>query len=515
MTTHLEIDLIDEVSVRFDGQAIPLPTSRKTLALMAYLLITGRPHRREHLCDLFFSEANDPKGSLRWSLTKLRPILNLGAERLLTPGASVLLDCSEVLLDVDFVHAVHDAQMPTTDNLRLAAGLLSATPFLGLELARGMEFGLWLSGEREQLQSLRPRVFQSLVASQDCSDQEAVKWLRTWLRLDLYSHDAPRLLAKKLTELGLPNEAATVTRDYVSLMGEEALPAPPSAPKEDGIHQTIGFCKASDGVKIAYATVGSGPPLVKAANWLNHLELDWDSPIWGDTFRALAREHTFIRYDERGNGMSDWDAPEISFDAFVEDLESVVDHLRLKRFPLLGLSQGCAVSIDYAVRHPQRVSALILVSGYAAGWRIGLSKEEQEQREAVLTLTRHGWGTSNPAYRHIFSQTFMPDADSDRLAWFDEFQRNTTSPENAVRFQEAFGDIDVRHLLPKVQVPTLVIHARDDQRIPLSCGRELATEIPNAKFITLDSKSHIILGDEPAWDTCMREISRFLANLPE
>ncbi len=256
--------------------------------------------------------------------------------------------------------------------------------------------------------------------------------------------------------------------------------------------------------------VGQGPPLVKAANWLNHLELDWQSPIWGKTFEALAARHRLIRYDERGNGLSDWDVPEISQAAFVRDLETVVETLDLHRFPLIGMSQGCAVSIDYAVRHPTRVSALILIGGYAAGWRIGATPEERERREAVMTLTRLGWGSSTPSYRHIFSQTFMPDGTAADLAWFDEFQRQTTSAENAVRFEDAFGDIDLRHLLAQVQVPTLVLHARDDQRIRLDQGRELAMSIPGARFVTLESRNHILLGHELAWPVSMSEIARFL-----
>jgi pimeloyl-ACP methyl ester carboxylesterase len=161
----------------------------------------------------------------------------------------------------------------------------------------------------------------------------------------------------------------------------------------------------------------------------------------------MARYRTFIRYDERGCGLSDWDVKDLSFEAFVEDLEAVADRLGLDRFPLLGISQGCAVSIEYAVRHPERVSGLVLISGYAAGWRHLASPEEQARREAVLTLTEVGWGTDNPAYRHIFSQTFMPDASAEDLAWFDEFQRQTTSPRNAARFQDAFGHIDVRDRL--------------------------------------------------------------------
>lgn len=517
MTERLAINLIEEISVCANGQPVCLVSSRKTRALLAYLLVNGRAQRREHLCELFFDTTSDPRGSLRWSLTKLRKTLNDGAERLVTSSDMVSVDMDLIDLDIHQVHAVHNAPNPPTEDLRRAVTLLSQKPYAELEVANLDDYSLWLLGEREQLRSMRGTLIQRLVDAQDVSDQEALKWLRTWSRLESYSHHATRALAQKLTALQLNNEAEKVIDQYRRLMGPEACEVNVSEAASLSVknslkrRQSIGFCKAADGVKIAYATVGKGPPLVKAANWLNHLELDWDSPIWGDTFRALAENHTFVRYDERGNGLSDWDVPEISQRAFVEDLETVVDNLGLDRFPLLGMSQGCAVSIEYAVKHPSRVSALILFGGYASGWRIGLPKQEQEQREAVLTLTRLGWGTSNPAYRHIFSRTFMPNADAERLAWFDDFQRQTTSPENAVRFQEAFGDIDVRHLLSQVKTPTLVLHAREDQRIPLSCSRELAGEIPNAELVTLESQSHILLGDEPAWHVCMDEINRFLA----
>lgn len=520
---RLHISLIDKVSVRASGQPLPLVSSRKTMALLAYLLMTGREQRRESLCDMFFYGTNDPRASLRWSLTKLRKILNAEAEVLVANPVSVGIDTSLVDLDVHFVQSVHDSPSATVEDLEKAATLLSSRPLMGIEMSRADDYALWLVSEREQLQSLRGTIFRRLSEAEGVPDREAVKWLRTWARVEPYSHDAPRLLARKLSDLGLKDEARGVAENYASLMGEDAralfdsAPAPQPAPQpprqldSHRVRQAIGFCKSKDGANIAYATVGSGPPLVKAANWLNHLELDWASPIWGETFGALADDNTFIRYDERGNGMSDWNVRDISFPAFVEDLETVVDHLGLTKFPLLGLSQGCAVSIEYAVKYPEKVTALILIGGYAAGWRIGLPKAEQDQREAVLTLTRHGWGTANPAYRHIFSQTFMPTADQERLAWFDEFQRQCTSAENAVRFQEAFGDIDVRHLLAQVKVPTLVLHARYDQRIPLTCGRELATEIPNAQLVTLESQNHIILEDEPAWAVCMDEIRRFLA----
>jgi pimeloyl-ACP methyl ester carboxylesterase len=250
---------------------------------------------------------------------------------------------------------------------------------------------------------------------------------------------------------------------------------------------------------------------LKTANWLTHLELDWSTPIWGKGFAEIAKTRTFIRYDERGCGLSDWDVQDLSFDAFVEDLEVVVDTLGLERFPLLGISQGEAVSIEYAVRHPERVSGLILIGGYAAGWRKLASAEEQARREAVRNLTEVGWGTDNPAYRHIFSQTFMPDAGPADLDWFDEFQRLTTSPRNAARFQDAFGHIDVRDRLGQIKVPTIVLHARDDQRISLDQGRALASGIPGAHFVPLESRNHVLVDYEPAWKTCMEAIRDFLA----
>ncbi|NSX53699.1 alpha/beta hydrolase [Parasulfitobacter algicola] len=517
MFDDVEINVMGEMALYQGGSEVSLIPSRKTRALLAYLAITGKSHRREHLCEMFYDNTSDPRGALRWSLSKLRSPLNNGDKsRLITCNDCVHLDMTTINLDANFVRTIHDHPNPSTKQLRDAAILLSQRPLASLALPGSEDYELWLLGECEELQSLRGGIIQKLIKVPDITDREAVKWLRIWCRLDPFSHDAPLALWQKLSALDRKDDAKTVADDYKTLMGEDAKDwsgahDPIKKPITRFLQgQKIGFCKATDGVKIAYANVGSGPPLVKTANWLNHLEFDWESPIWGNTFQALAANHTLIRYDERGNGLSDWNVPEISHQSFVDDLETVVDSQSLNQFPLLGMSQGCAVSIEYAVRHPERVSALILIGGYASGWRIGMSQEERERREAVLTLTRLGWGTANPAYRHIFSQTFMPDADADQLAWFDDFQRQTTSPENAVRFQEAFGDIDVRHLLPQVKVPTLILHARGDQRIALDHGRELAANIPNARLVTLESNNHIILGDEPAWQVCMEEINQFL-----
>ena len=276
------------------------------------------------------------------------------------------------------------------------------------------------------------------------------------------------------------------------------------------LRQDIKFCTASDGVRIAYATVGSGPPLLKTANWLNHLEYDWQSPIWSHLLRALASRHQLIRYDERGNGLSDWDVADISFDAFVRDLESVVEANALQRFALLGISQGCAVSIAYAVRHPERVSHLILYGGYARGRRKRGQPATIEQTEALLTLMRQGWGQENPAFRQIFTSMFIPEATAEQANWFNDLQRMTTSPENAARIREALDDLDVSGLLRDVGVPTLVLHCREDAVQPFEEGRRVAAGIPGSRFVALDSRNHMILEHEPARARLLDEISRFL-----
>jgi pimeloyl-ACP methyl ester carboxylesterase/DNA-binding winged helix-turn-helix (wHTH) protein len=278
------------------------------------------------------------------------------------------------------------------------------------------------------------------------------------------------------------------------------------------LRQEIQFCTASDGVRIAYAAVGTGPPLVKAANWLNHLEYDWQSPIWSHVLRATAAKHRLIRYDERGNGLSDWDVEDISLDAFVRDLESVVEANGLKKFALLGISQGCAVSIAYAVRHPERVSQLVLYGGYARGRRQRGQQGEVDQADALLTLMRQGWGQENPAFRQIFTSQFIPDATAEQARWFNDLQRLTTSPENAVRIRRTLDDIDVTELLPHVRAPTLVLHCRNDAVQPFEEGRRMAAGISGSRFVALEGSNHLILEHEPAWTRLLDELTRFLGS---
>ncbi len=287
------------------------------------------------------------------------------------------------------------------------------------------------------------------------------------------------------------------------LAGKTTQPLPP---------QQVRYCTARDGTRLAFSTTGEGPPLVKTANWLNHIEYDWESPLWRHWIREFSRRQRLIRYDERGNGLSDWDTPELSLDAFVDDLEAVADCLELDRFDLIAISQGAAVAIAFAVRYPERLRRLVICNGYAAGWAVRADPEELARREALMTLTRIGWGSDNPNYRQVFTGTYIPGASHAQMDWFNEMQRRSASPENAVKLQQTLGSLDVRDLLAKVRTPTLVFHSRDDQAVPFSQGEELARGIPAAAFIPLESPNHILLETEPAWERFAVETGRFLAS---
>jgi class 3 adenylate cyclase/pimeloyl-ACP methyl ester carboxylesterase len=273
----------------------------------------------------------------------------------------------------------------------------------------------------------------------------------------------------------------------------------------------VEYCRAPDGVRLAYARAGTGPPLVKTANWMNHVEYDWESPTFRHLFLDLARDFTLLRYDARGNGMSDWDVDKLSLDAWVTDLETVVDAAGFDRFPLFAMSQGCAISVAFAVRHPERVSHLILYGGFARGAYIRAKSElELQKAKALASLIRTGWGDDSPAYRQLFSSLFMPGATHEHLEKFAERQRITTSPECAYRYFETTRSLDISDLLPKVHAPTLVMHAREDQVQPFDGGRELAAGIPGARFVALQGQNHLPLPQDPSTARILEEIRLFL-----
>ena len=275
--------------------------------------------------------------------------------------------------------------------------------------------------------------------------------------------------------------------------------------------QRVHFATAHDGARLAYAFLGHGPPLVKAANWLSHVELELTGTLWAHWLDLLSRGRNLVRYDARGNGLSDWNPPSITFEDFVADLGTIFDASGIARAPVLGISQGASVAAAYAARHPERVSALVLIGGCTRGWRTVGSDRVTQKFEALIQLMRQGWGGRNPAFRQIFTTAFFPGASKDDTESFNELHRRTTSPENAATILSALGDLDIRKELPLVKAPTLVLHSRHDAVIPINNGIELATGIPGARFVEIESANHVWLADEPAWGRFTAEFEGFLA----
>lgn len=423
----LALSLFGEFQLLRDGVPVELPSSKKTRALLAYLALNPRPHRRERLCDLFWERTDDPRAALRWSLTKLRPLINDAHRERLTA------DRERIIIEKDAFNTV--------------PGDVSDQPLAGLDLPDCGSYQAWLVAMRAQLASSNPKT---------------------------------------------------------AIANPEPLRA-------NSARQDIQFCRAQDGTTLAYAVTGSGPPIVKAANWLTHLEFDWTSPIDSHQIVGMSQHNTLLRYDGRGNGLSDWDTTELTFDTMVSDLETVIDAAGFDRFALLGLSQGAAVAIDYAARHPDRVSHLILHGGFASGWKVSGSDEVREERDAIQMLLSTQWGSDNPAFRHLISTNFIPGATDEEIDWFSDFQRKTTSAMNVSRFMDAFGALDVREQLQAVKAPTLVLHSRGDQIVSLDSAREIASGIGGARFQTLESDNHSLIDREPASEAFLKLARAFIS----
>jgi len=277
------------------------------------------------------------------------------------------------------------------------------------------------------------------------------------------------------------------------------------------VRQEIRFCSAPDGTRLAYAVHGRGPPLVRTATWLTHLEFDWESPVWRHWLEGLADGHMVLRYDERGCGLSDRDVQDVSLEKRVADLEAVIDAAGIERAALLGVSQGGPVAVLFAARHPERVSHLVLYATFARGrLRRDPSSSDREQAQLMTSLVRMGWGQGLPVFRRMFTTLFIPDASPEQMDWFDELQRMTADPATAVRIRQARSQDDVTDEATRVRCPTLVIHPREDALVPFAEGRLLATLIPGARFVALESRNHILLADEPAWNQFRAEVRNFL-----
>lgn len=277
-----------------------------------------------------------------------------------------------------------------------------------------------------------------------------------------------------------------------------------------GATAPIRFCTSRDGVRIAYSITGKGPPLLKTANWLSHLEYDWDSPIWQPWWEELGKHFTLVRYDQRGCGLSDHEVADISLDAWVADLEAVADAAGFPRFTLFGLSQGAAIAMAYAARHPHRVERLALCGGYAEGrYKRDTRPEKVEAARMLLKLVELGWGTGGPAFRQVFTAMIVPDASAEQQRAFDHLQSLSTSAANAVRILDGFNAIDVTADAARITCPTLVVHATRDCSIAFEAGRRVAALIPGARFVPVESRNHVLLATEPAWRRFMEELVAF------
>lgn len=324
------------------------------------------------------------------------------------------------------------------------------------------------------------------------------------------------------SKLGVANRTqAIVQARALRLLDTQGLAVPevaqataqPLSVARQKVQQRIYFTNSFDGARLAFSIAGNGPPLVKAANYMSHLEYDWDSPVWQHWLEEFTHEHTLITYDERGSGLSDWDTADLSFEAWVRDLEAVVEAVGLRQFPLFAMSQGGAVAVAYAARHPDKVSHLILHGAYARGWlKRDLTDAQVEEERLMISLMRVGWGRENPSFRQVFAMQLFPEASAEEISALEKQMHISVSPENAVRLESEMHRIDVRQLAPQVKAPTLVLHSREDEGVPFEEGRLLASLIPKAQFVAFESKNHLLTSHEPAWQKFQAAVRSFLSN---
>jgi pimeloyl-ACP methyl ester carboxylesterase/DNA-binding SARP family transcriptional activator/class 3 adenylate cyclase len=512
----LEIRVLGDFAVLRNGDAVDLPRSRKTRALLAYLAVTGHPQGKERLCAMFWDVPDDPRGELRWSLSKIRQIVNVnGRAALVADRNTVALRSQSIALDLRRIKAasLHELASLNISELESLARLFRGGFLDDLSLARCPKFEAWRTSCSNEINVFRTRILRALV---DRLEGDAARALPYAHALQAMHPDDDALAAtlqnvsERARRQAMESPASQPAQERLDAAPAERSPARPQPHRS--IPVNVRFCTSRDGVRIAYAGTGEGPPIVKAATGMSHLQFDLESPIWQHWMEGLAAQNRLIRYDGRGSGLSDREVNDLSFEAMVADLEAVVDAAQLARFALLGISQGCAISIAYAVKHPERISHLILCGGYAQGWRARGDQDDIARHAAMETLMRQGWGKDNPAFRHLFTALLVPEATHRQMDWLDELLRKTVSPDSAAWLYETFATIDVSALLHQVTAPTLVFHARGDQTVPHECGRVISASIPGARFVTLESGNHILLGHEPDFARLLDEVRRFTAH---
>ncbi len=273
--------------------------------------------------------------------------------------------------------------------------------------------------------------------------------------------------------------------------------------------QDVRFCTTRDGVRIAYAVSGDGPPLLMPATWLSHIEHQWDSLVWRPWLDALSASHTLIRYDSRGCGLSDRDTP-LSFDGWMHDIEAVADAVGFAEFDVLAICWGSPIGIEYSARHPQRVRRLALFGGYAEGRLRGPRPMDAKDAKLLLDMTRVGWGQPNHAFCRVWGSFFQPGGTLAHYHSWSEQQALSTSPETAARLLEIGWVTDVRDAARRLKCPALALHISRDTVVPIEVGRELACLIPDCRFMQIDGDNHMPLATEPAWPQILAAIDDFL-----
>lgn len=516
----IEIRLLGPFQVLLDGRPVPEDSwARRDAAALVKLLALSRGCQlhREQVMDQLWPDLGVEEAAprlhkaahfARKAIGRADAVVLRGEMVSLLPGLRVRIDVDDFEKSAREALASGSAAEAAAVLDRYAGEPLPADPYAD-----------WAAEPRERLAGLRDRLLRQAqrwheILERDPVDEAAhLELMRALARTgDLRAalrqfESLDRALRRELgTEPGpearkLRDELAEALRDVGSM-----------TPADVGrLEQQIRFCRTADGVTIAYAGSGSGPPLVRAANWLTHVDHDWNSSVWRHWLVDLSRKHRLIRYDERGCGLSDWDIEPPTFESWVQDLEAVVDSAGVDRFPLLGVSRAGPVAIAYATRHPERVTKLVLYGTYVQGRLARATSEEQRRlHRAQVELARLGWGRDDPTFRQVFTSQFMPEASRELWDEFNELQRRTVSAENAALILEVGAGVDVTMEAASLRVPTLVLHARDDRRAPFEQGRLTASLIPDSRLVALESSNHILLADEPAWPVFLREVEAFL-----
>ena len=515
----MSVRLFGDFAVEVDGRVVGIDGfARRAGARLVQLLALapGRRLHRERVLDALWPDAvgEVAANQLHKAAHYVRRATGRPDAVALRAELVSLFPGQDVAVDVTAFEAAAEAALAGGDP---AAALALATG----ELLPGEPYAAWAFQPRQRVDLLRRELlracgrWEELVALDPTDEQAHLGAAQDLLargdragalrRLD-------RLEEVLRDELGIGPSPEAYDLRIRAL--DTTVTTPAAAPRHAGLaRQTVHFCRTPDGVRLAYATSGSGPPLVKASNWLTHLDYDWASPVWSHWWQALSEDRRLVRYDERGCGLSDRDVGAESFtlDAWVADLETVVDTLGLQRFPLLGISQGGPIAVRYAARHPERVSHLIVYGTCARATWARADPAERRELAALGELIRVSWGSDQPGFRQVYDARFLPDGPLETWRAFDELQRRTASPENAYRLWRAFGSLDAGEAARSLDVPTLILHSREDKVWSFAEAEELHSLIAGSRLVGLDSRNHILQAGEPAFATLLAEVRRFLA----